>query len=182
MDRSTLTRGTPVARAARPPANAARRSFELKLFGVAALAAAAVGGCVGGPSAPPRDLSMPTAFCSDGADGGPPATLESVETVLAARCAIVGCHDADPLAASVMLDLRRGRVIASVVRVAAREADGGCGTRVVPGDAGASYLYQKLSSDTPCDGLRMPRCEIGSCPLPDCEIEIIRRWINAGAR
>ena len=55
------------------------------------------------------------------------------------------------------------------------------GTLVVPGDPDASYLYQKLSSDHPCSGIRMPRGEFGSEPLADCVTALVRAWIVAGA-
>jgi hypothetical protein len=57
-----------------------------------------------------------------------------------------------------------------------------CGkTLVVPGDPSGSYLYQKLSSDAPCAGLRMPRTEFGSAPLPACVLALVHDWIASGA-
>jgi hypothetical protein len=143
----------------------------------------------GGDMARPRDLSVPDLappppFCVNGVDGGPPATLASVETVLDRSCTAAGCHGAT-YPAVMGLDLRRGHVIASTVNQAAVSTCGG--VRVVPGDPMRSFLYRKLDDAVPCDfgdmgmGLQMPRCEDGSCPLPDCEIDVIRRWILAGA-
>jgi hypothetical protein len=63
-------------------------------------------------------------------------------------------------------------------------ADETCGgTRVVPGDPATSYLVQKLTQATPCDGLRMPRpFEIGpGIPLTADQISTITAWIAAGA-
>ncbi len=79
-------------------------------------------------------------------------------------------------------DLRAGHAWASIVRATATETcDGGAPqTRVVPGDAGASWLYQKLVEPAPCVGGQMPRGET-PMPLPDCELDAIRRWIEAGA-
>jgi hypothetical protein len=125
----------------------------------------------------PVDLAPPPPFCT--VDMAPPPTLGAVEQITATNCAVPACHDGSPLQAPPMMDLRPGHVWASVVGVATYETCGG--VRVVPGDAGASYLFHKLHDDTPCDGLQMPRCEIGSCPLPDCAIEVVRRWIEAGA-
>jgi hypothetical protein len=55
------------------------------------------------------------------------------------------------------------------------------GVLVVPGDPGASYLYQKLTSPHPCSGTQMPAGEFGPAPLPDCVVGIVRDWIAAGA-
>lgn len=69
---------------------------------------------------------------------------------------------------------------ANLVGHAAPETCGG--VLVVPGDSGASYLYQKLTSANPCSGSRMPAGEFGPVPLPDCVVAIIRDWIEAGAK
>ncbi len=55
------------------------------------------------------------------------------------------------------------------------------GTLVVPGNPAASYLFQKLSSSSPCSGLQMPRGELGSEPLPACVVNLISTWILDGA-
>jgi hypothetical protein len=52
---------------------------------------------------------------------------------------------------------------------------------VVPGKPDESYLYQKLSSPTPCSGSQMPLGEFVSDPLPDCVVAIVRAWISEGA-
>jgi hypothetical protein len=49
---------------------------------------------------------------------------------------------------------------------------------IVPGDPDASYLLQKLTLDTPLEGLRMPN---GLSPLSDSQISLVRRWIQEGA-
>lgn len=124
------------------------------------------------------DFAPPPPFCIDGADGGPAATLAAVEHVLSARCTASGCHGAN-FPAVVGLDLRAGHVVASTVGKPATEACGG--TLVTAGDPTRSFLYQKIADATPCDGLQMPRCEDGTCPIPMCEIDVVRRWIAAGA-
>lgn len=150
-------------------------------------------GCNGAASAPDggpdlahaHDLAVPPPFCVDGADGGPPPTLASVEHITAMSCLGSGCHSgADPFTQFKNLDLRPGHVYASVVNVPASESCGG--VRVVPGDPSKSYLLQKVADAMPCSPpdagfLQMPRCEDGSCPIPKCQIEIIRAWIAAGA-
>jgi hypothetical protein len=50
--------------------------------------------------------------------------------------------------------------------------------RVAPGNSGASYLIEKLTQVAPAQGERMP---LGSNPLPDSEIALIRTWIDEGA-
>lgn len=51
-------------------------------------------------------------------------------------------------------------------------------TLVVPGDAEASLLYQKVASDRPPVGQRMP---LFSGPLSSAELAAIRDWIDQGA-
>jgi mono/diheme cytochrome c family protein len=49
---------------------------------------------------------------------------------------------------------------------------------VVPGDPGASFLFDKITG-APGSGTRMP---LDADPLPDAQIETIRRWILEGAQ
>ena len=49
---------------------------------------------------------------------------------------------------------------------------------VVPGDAEASPLFEKVQSNNPELGQRMP---LNSAPLSGNQIELIRAWINEGA-
>ena len=51
-------------------------------------------------------------------------------------------------------------------------------TLVVPGDAASSLLFNKVASDTPPTGARMPLRE---APLSAESIELIRDWIDQGA-
>jgi hypothetical protein len=143
----------------------------------------------GSPSSQPdlavgHDFAMPPPFCADGADGGPAPTFDNVQKIFTAHCAVPMCHDASPQAASVMQDLRAGHAYPSIVGVRAAEVcDGGVPlTRVVPGDAGASWLYHKIADDPPCTGGQMPQSEVGAFPLPHCAMEVIRQWIAAGAK
>lgn len=53
------------------------------------------------------------------------------------------------------------------------------GARVVPGDSANSYLYQKVSMDSPPEGgARMP---FGGPPLSQSQIDLIKSWIDQGA-
>ncbi len=67
-----------------------------------------------------------------------------------------------------------GLVVATVADIL---KGGDHGPAIVPGDAGASLIIQKLSP-TPPFGDRMPR---GGAYLPDATIQIIRDWIEQGA-
>ena len=51
-------------------------------------------------------------------------------------------------------------------------------TRVVPGNASESLLFQKVSEATPPCGSPMP---LGGPPLSSAQVTLIQDWINAGA-
>lgn len=80
-----------------------------------------------------------------------------------------------------MVDLSPGASWQSLVSRPAPPPDDCGGLLVVPGDPKASYLYQKLSSPTPCYGSQMPASDFGPAPLPSCVIDVVARWIAAGA-
>lgn len=162
--------------------------WQARRWLVALSLVAACSAPAGGPhDAAAPDLAVFTPpFCTDPADGGaladgPPPTFASMERIFAANCAVSGCHDGDPHADPVAqtMNLSAGHAYAAIVGVAATETCGG--TRVVPGDAGASYLYHKLVDETPCKGGQMPQSEVGAFPLPHCATEVVRGWIAAGA-
>lgn len=124
------------------------------------------------------DLAGPPPVCTDpvAPDGGVAATLANVQRIFDEQCAT--CH----FAGSGLVDLEAGRSWAALVGQPPPDPTELCGgTLVRPGDPANSYLYVKVSSDTPCYGQRMPRGEFGSVPLPDCRIDLIRRWILDGA-
>lgn len=50
--------------------------------------------------------------------------------------------------------------------------------RVVPGDPARSYLFEKISTDTPASGKRMPPDQ----PLDPAAIALVKAWIEQGAR
>jgi len=52
--------------------------------------------------------------------------------------------------------------------------------RVKPGDLEGSYLWQKLEGKA-AKGKGMPRGIFSSKRLPDAQLEVIRKWIEAGA-
>jgi hypothetical protein len=51
-------------------------------------------------------------------------------------------------------------------------------TRVVPGNASQSLLFEKVSDATPPCGSQMP---LGGPPLSSAQVTLIEDWINAGA-
>jgi hypothetical protein len=109
----------------------------------------------------------------------PPATFATLERqVFAVSCASVSCHGA---AASGGLTLATGSAYANLVGVpATNPAAHAAGLlRVVPGDPDASFLLDKLTGMLTADeGDPMPR--VGA-RLPTAHIDLIRRWIAAGA-
>jgi len=109
----------------------------------------------------------------------PPATFATLERqVFGASCATVSCHGA---ADSGGLTLATGSAYANLVGVpAANPGAHAAGLlRVVPGDPDASFLLDKLTGMlTPDEGDPMPR--VGG-PLPAARIDLVRRWIAAGA-
>jgi hypothetical protein len=138
----------------------------------------------GGPTRADADAGGEVAGHDDGSagvDGHGSADFQTVLAIFAQRCTI--CHDAktNGLPHYPMLSLVAADAYAALVGVPADETCGG--TRVVPGNADASYLMQKLTQDPPCFGLHMPRSFeiIPPQPLSADELGSIRSWINAGA-
>jgi mono/diheme cytochrome c family protein len=90
-----------------------------------------------------------------------------VQPIFDSHC--VSCHPS-----SGNLDLRSGYSYNNLVN---RPASGYNGILVVPGDANASVLYKKIDGSG-AYGSNMP---LGGS-LSSAQIEIIRRWIDEGAR
>jgi hypothetical protein len=106
--------------------------------------------------------------------------MADVQPIFDDRC--VNCHDATKrgLPNYPDLPLTSDAAYSALVNRAAIE---GCGTLVVPGNLEQSYLYQKLTSPTPCEGQQMPRpYEVGPfVPLTEQQLATIRAWISGGA-
>ncbi len=95
------------------------------------------------------------------------------EEVFLPRCATSGCHDSET--AREGLDLS-GDVDALTARLAAAAAQSPSGMPLItPGQLGRSYLWLKVSVETPLIGARMPKRE---APLDDCELEALRAFIE----
>lgn len=120
-----------------------------------------------------HDLTQ-TAFCDD--SSALAATYANVQRLFDRYC--IGCH----CCGGQQVELTSGVSYVNLINrpPPAEEACGG--VLVNPGNPGASYLYQKLSSPNPCFGAQMPRAEFGSTPVPACAQELVRRWILEGAQ
>ena len=103
-----------------------------------------------------------------------PSLATDIQPIFNKSCAFANCHDAS---AAAGLDLSNGKAHANLVNVASTNDP--AKVRVIPNDADSSYLYFKIIGN-PGDGtLRMP---IGGNPLPDNEIQLLKNWIDAGAK
>ena len=108
-------------------------------------------------------------------DANESPSFATVQQVFVEDC--VSCHTAGS-----DLDLSPGMSWDHLIGQAPPATEA-CGkTLVIPGDPNGSYLYQKLSNDHPCSGLRMPRTDLGFEPLPDCVVALVREWIANGAQ
>jgi hypothetical protein len=111
--------------------------------------------------------------CADPGAAAPPFAL--VQRIFTDDCTT--CH----AGMGPMVSLLAGDSWSNVVNQPAPAPETCGGTLVVPGKPDESYLYQKLSSPTPCYGSQMPLGEFSSNPLPDCVVAIVRAWIAEGA-
>jgi hypothetical protein len=169
----------------------------------------ALAGCSSEP-AKVVDLGMgdmalaPALSCTDNqlGDAGVPGTWQNVELIIDNTCNNGACHYPNYISGG--LDLTHGRAYANLVNQTPQVPDDKCGGVIVtPFHPEQSYLMIKLS--TPDDtqvcgavnpaasglpstimqcnakGSVMPVGEPFSCPLPNCQIDLIRRWILAGA-
>jgi mono/diheme cytochrome c family protein len=116
------------------------------------------------------------AICAtaDAAGLGAAPPFDLIQQIFDDNC--VSCHSP-----GADVDLSPGVAWTNLVGRPAPSPEACGGTLVVPGDAEASYLYQKLSLAQPCSGARMPRTEFASDPLPDCVTALVRNWIATGA-
>jgi hypothetical protein len=125
----------------------------------------------GGSDAPRVDPRA--AICSDPGAAAPPFAL--VQRIFTDDCTT--CHSG----AGPMVSLAAPASWGNIVGMPPPAPETCGGVLVVPGNPDASYLYQKLSSATPCYGSQMPIGEFTSNPLPDCVVAIVRAWIAEGA-
>jgi hypothetical protein len=120
-------------------------------------------------------------ICTDSeiGDAGVAPTFTHVQRVFDNSCVLCHCcGDALTLTSGMSYSQLVGRMAPNSVR----SVDESCGgVLVTPGNPAASYLYQKISTLTPCAGQPMPLPEVQFVPLPQCQQDLIRRWIEAGA-
>jgi hypothetical protein len=108
------------------------------------------------------DPPVPVSFATD------------VQPIFSGRCATSGCHMGGSPAGS--LSLEAGVAYGNIVNVASSEVP--AVSRVLPGDASNSYIYQKIT-DAP--GILFSPMPFGSYPMPSDDIDTIESWINQGA-
>lgn len=146
-------------------------------------------------AAAPKDASQEQAARRDGsiadgsasadgtADGAAmegdaaPRLSELVESFFVPTCVLGRCHTTLAPAGNLSLTGRRVPVHEALVNA----TSSGAPPRllVVPGDPAASYLLEKLESDDPAAGTRMPP---PPALLPRAQVERLRAWILAGAK
>ena len=102
-----------------------------------------------------------------------PNFSEIQESVFTVTCATSGCHAGASAPQGLRLDAANS--FGLLVNVASMEVPSLL--RVEPGDPDDSYLIQKLEG-TAAVGERMP---LGSPPLEQAQIDVIRQWILDGA-
>jgi hypothetical protein len=111
-------------------------------------------------------------------EGDGAVTLEDVQPVFSGNCAFSGCHAGASPAQG--MNLGAGQTSSNVVNVASRELP--TMNRVTPNQPDNSYLVHKIQGthvDVGGSGSRMP---LGRSPLSRDEIDLIRAWIEGGAR
>jgi len=105
-------------------------------------------------------------------------TFEMVQTqVFAVSCTFSSCHGAN--SPQQGLNLTLDQAYTNLVNVASTElaALGVAEDRVTPSEPDRSYILEKLRSDSPRSGVRMPIDQ----PLDAARIDMVARWIAAGA-
>lgn len=111
-------------------------------------------------------------LCACGAE----PTLTNVQReVFAPSCAFSACHKGG---GAEGLNLE-GATHAKIVDVSARGAGASDRVLVVPGNPNASYVFEKVTKDRPQAGDRMPGSGV---ELSGAQIDLLRRWIAAGAK
>ena len=98
-----------------------------------------------------------------------------IQPIFNRNCALSGCHATDSASGGMILDA--GQSYANLVNVASSEV--APDKRVVPGNSAASYIIEKLTHTAPRSGDRMP---LGGDPLPDDQLNLIKTWIDEGAK
>ena len=129
------------------------------------LALAACGGAAAGSGCIDRRDELPAAECAD--DPAPPTWTRVSVAVMQPACGTVACHSALARRAGVVLDSRAAGY-ASLVEAEPEPF-------VQPGAPADSRLMYLLT------GAAVARMMPPEAPLPAAELELVARWICAGA-
>jgi mono/diheme cytochrome c family protein len=115
-----------------------------------------------------------------------PVAFERVLEIFGEHC--VPCHATTPERPNGMGKLDLGTAKAAYDQLVGVAAQGGAclsggQQRVVPGDADASLLMDKLINSSGMCGAPMPKPAMGQAfvPIPEAQIAEIARWIEDGA-
>lgn len=133
-----------------------------------------------------ESIQMITAWIAAGAPRDPetgagdaPRIAEVQETVFDRRCTSGACHSSANRAGGLSLAAGESRAALVDVEPDNPSARGAGFVRVKPGAADESFLIAKLTGDLAAgEGSMMP---LGAPALADDELDLIRRWIQAGA-
>lgn len=109
----------------------------------------------------PAVISLTTASPVTAAPSAGISFALDIQPIFTARCSGVACHTAGGIAP---MSLEPSVAYVNV------------STRVVPGNAAASTLYQRLT------GAILPRMPLVGAPLDPASLALVRDWINNGAR
>jgi hypothetical protein len=101
--------------------------------------------------------------------------MKDIQPVFTASCTSAGCHTG--MRPKEGLSLDAGKAYAELVNVATSQCGGGR-ILVKAGDAGQSYLMQKLLGSDLCSGSQMPKA---GQSIPSAELALISDWICQGA-
>ena len=113
--------------------------------------------------------------CAHVASADDVSFARDIVPLLKSRC--VMCHMQDSAQAGLALHPKGGYANLSGVPSTQSPL-----MRVTPGSADNSYLYRKLAGTQTAAGGSGERMPFGEAPLPEEKIELIRRWIEAGAK
>lgn len=137
-------------------------------FGIGLFLISFAAGC--GGSGPPIDDSILPG------PGEPVSFSQHIQPIFNSSC--TNCHVRGGVSGldTLRLYLEDGESWTSLVNQASTQSS--ALTRVIPNDSANSLLYQKVSSDTPPVGSRMP---IFGGSLSQKQIDVIKAWIDQGA-
>lgn len=114
----------------------------------------------------------------DGNGGGAPTLSGDVQPILTTNCAVSGCHAGTSPAQG--MNLADGQTHANTVNVRANEAAGL--DRIEPGVPDQSYLVHKIQGTQTSVGGSGSRMPLGGAPLTQEQIDVIRAWVEDGAK